>query len=621
MNKKEKLRQELLEKTFGKNNKTRTFSNMSNDLESILDYQKKQLEELKSTTLEKDIDRINKEIEKDFGIKYETVPKEEPIKELTSESLEEIENKLKELSYDETIHQVLNFIYKSKVLEKSESSLLLYNYQNIENILTSIVDELYQNQYLISKSISKVDFSNSSTKIEIFYQDMYNCLYSDSQIIIFDHIECLPIAFVQSMISLLKDKNIPLMNRYIESQGSLKETSNQLVKGAISELKWKNKYILLLCHTSLNNFTDKYGTPFVKSIDECKEFIKLSKEDEEKNIRQKIIDFKDRVQRQLKVDIQENLSDILCYENVDEILDNIFEELLEYTFVDTIHLECKENKIYLIKENEKIELLKQDNSSFESIDQELQSLVGLDNIKEYLLSLKTYYKAIQKRKALGKKTNDVSKHMIFTGNPGTGKTTVARILSQYLKASDILESGHLIEVTRKDLVGQYVGHTAVLTNQVISSALGGVLFIDEAYSLYRGQNDSFGLEAIDTLVKCMEDYRDNLVVILAGYEKEMNEFLTANSGLRSRFSNILEFNDYTGEQLYEIACINAKKNDYIIDENAKDELIQLFSERNLVEGGNGRLARNFVEKAMIQHSMRDAEDDILILSDFTKGVE
>ena len=618
MNKKEKLRQELLEKTFGRNNKT-SYSNTSN-LESILEYQKKQLQELKATSLEKDIERINKEIEKDFGIKIEN--KDTINENFTSDTIDEIEKKLCEkYHYDETIHDVLNFINKSKILEKNESSLLLYNYRHIDEILNETVEILYQNQYLTSKNISKVDFSNSSTKIDIFYQDMYNCLYSDSQIIVFEHIECLPIAFVQSMISLLKDKQIPLMNRYIETQGILKETNNQLVKGAISELTWKNKHILLLCNTSLNDFTDKYGTPLVKSIDECKEFIKLNNDDKKEVIHEKIVTFKDRVQRQLKVDIEENLVDLLTFDTVDETLNDLFEELIEYSFFEKIILNCKDNKIYLIKDNQEIELLKQDNTNFESIDQELQSLVGLDNIKEYLLSLKTYYKAIQKRKAMGKKAADVSKHMIFTGNPGTGKTTVARILSQYLKASDILESGHLIEVTRKDLVGQYVGHTAVLTAQVISSALGGVLFIDEAYSLYRGQNDSFGLEAIDTLVKCMEDYRDNLVVILAGYEKEMNEFLTANSGLRSRFSNILTFNDYTGEQLYEIACINAKKNDYIIDENAKDELIQLFNEKNLVEGGNGRLARTFVEKAMIQHSMRNAQDDILILSDFLKGCE
>ncbi|MGN1343285.1 MAG: AAA family ATPase [Traorella sp.] len=615
MNKKEELRQQLLDKTLGKN---RRVTSISNDLEDIIAYQKKTIEELKATTLEKDIERINKEIEKDFGVQFV----DQKQTSFTSLSLEDIEKELQEKwHYDEMIHDLILMIQKGKLLEKKEFSCLIYNYHEIKGLLDDLAQMLHQNQYFTSSSISYVDFSHSSSKIDVFYQDMYNCLYSDSQIVLLDHIECLPIAFTQSIISLLDDKKIPLSNRYIEVQGVLKETNNQLVKGAISELKWQNKYILLLSHTSLNSLTNKYGTPFIKSIDSIKEFKKLTQEDQKRYIQEKIVNFRDRVQRQLKVDIHENLEDVLTYDTVCDVLERLFEELLDYSWNEDIVLSCKDQKIYLVKDHKEIELLKEDETHFEEIDQQLQELVGLDNVKEYLFSLRTYYQAIQKRKALGKKSADVNKHMIFCGNPGTGKTTIARILAQYLKASGILASGHLIEVTRKDLVGQYVGHTAQLTSQVISSALGGVLFIDEAYSLYRGQNDSFGLEAIDTLVKCMEDYRDNLVVILAGYRKEMDEFLTANSGLRSRFSNILEFNDYTGEQLYQISLSLAKKNDYLIDEKAKDELIRMLDEKNHQEGGNGRLARNLVEKAMIQHSLRNADDDLLILEDFKKGCD
>ena len=148
--------------------------------------------------------------------------------------------------------------------------------------------------------------------------------------------------------------------------------------------------------------------------------------------------------------------------------------------------------------------------------------------------------------------------MIFTGNPGTGKTTIARLVAKYLKAIGALGGGQLVEVTRADLVGRYTGHTAPLTNSVIESALGGVLFIDEAYSLYRGEQDSFGLEAIDTLVKGMEDHRDELVVVLAGYTREMEVFLTANSGLASRFPNKIEFPDYTADELLDITNVLAK---------------------------------------------------------------
>ena len=185
----------------------------------------------------------------------------------------------------------------------------------------------------------------------------------------------------------------------------------------------------------------------------------------------------------------------------------------------------------------------------DEIRKEMDDIVGLAKVKEYVMGLEEYYKVQKRRSEEGLKVSELSKHMIFTGNPGTGKTTIARIISKYLKSIGVLTGGQLVEVSRADLVGRYVGHTAPLTNKVIASAIGGVLFIDEAYSLYRGRDDSFGLEAIDTLVKGIEDNRDNLIVILAGYSKEMEQFLTSNSGLKSRFPNVIHFPDYAGEEL------------------------------------------------------------------------
>ena len=185
-----------------------------------------------------------------------------------------------------------------------------------------------------------------------------------------------------------------------------------------------------------------------------------------------------------------------------------------------------------------------------AVKEELSQIVGLQPVKDYILSLEDNFKIQQLRRERGLKADSPSMHMIFTGNPGTGKTTVARIVSRYLKAIGVLQGGQLIEATRADLVGQYVGHTAPLTQKAIQSALGGVLFIDEAYSLYRGKDDSFGLEAIDTLVKGMEDHRDNLIVILAGYSREMEEFLAANSGLRSRFPHVIEFRTTPGRSFW-----------------------------------------------------------------------
>ena len=243
----------------------------------------------------------------------------------------------------------------------------------------------------------------------------------------------------------------------------------------------------------------------------------------------------------------------------------------------------------------------------EEIKKELNSLVGLGPVKKYVFGLADNLEVQQRRAAAGRKTASLSMHMIFTGNPGTGKTTIARLVAKYLKAIGALKGGQLVEVSRGDLVGRYTGHTAPLTNSVIESALGGVLFIDEAYSLYRGEQDSFGLEAIDTLVKGMEDHRDELVVILAGYTREMEHFLTANSGLASRFPNRIEFPDYTAAELLDITHRLAEGRGYQLDESCNAPLLGYYQRRQAQDArtaGNGRLARNTLEKAIFHQSRR-----------------
>ncbi|MDD2431859.1 MAG: AAA family ATPase [Firmicutes bacterium] len=231
---------------------------------------------------------------------------------------------------------------------------------------------------------------------------------------------------------------------------------------------------------------------------------------------------------------------------------------------------------------------------------ELESLIGLAAVKTELREICAYASISHKRKLLGLRSEELTLNMAFVGNPGTGKTTVARIVSRILKQSGVLNSGHLIEVERADLVGEYVGHTARRTREVINKALGGVLFIDEAYSLARGGEKDFGKEALDALVKAMEDHRHELVVIAAGYPDEMAEFLKLNPGLVSRMPINIKFADYSKEELMQIALLILASSDYRLSPKAVVKLRQKLTGLE----GNGRDVRNILEQAMRRQAVR-----------------
>lgn len=237
----------------------------------------------------------------------------------------------------------------------------------------------------------------------------------------------------------------------------------------------------------------------------------------------------------------------------------------------------------------------------------LNELIGLATVKEEITKLSNFIKIQQVRKDKGLKTPDISYHCVFTGNPGTGKTTVARIMASIYKELGILKKGHLIETDRSGLVAEYVGQTAVKTNKIIDSALDGVLFIDEAYSLVQGAKEDFGQEAISTLLKRMEDDRNRLVVILAGYSSEMKTFIDSNPGLQSRFNRYIDFSDYDANELKHIFLLYAKKNQYTLDDGAMAELEKLMSlavvhkDKNF---GNARFVRNLFEQSIQNQAMR-----------------
>lgn len=242
--------------------------------------------------------------------------------------------------------------------------------------------------------------------------------------------------------------------------------------------------------------------------------------------------------------------------------------------------------------------------------EELHGLTGLGRVKALISELQAFLEVQKRRKAAGLRTEPQSLHMVFRGNPGTGKTTVARLVARLFKEMGLLEKGHLVEVERADLVGEYIGHTAQRVREQVKRALGGVLFVDEAYSLARGGEKDFGREAIDALVKAMEDHRHNLVLILAGYRDEMEGFLQKNPGLRSRFPIHIDFPDYSADELVRIAEGMAADRDYRLSEEARRRLWEILSSPSgRVHGaeGNARFVRNLIERAVRRQAVRLVE--------------
>ena len=471
-------------------------------------------------------------------------------------------------------------------------------------------------------------YPNSGAE-KLFLQDLYAALHAPGEILAFEHYEsCYP-GFLKTLSDLAVKGSAPLSSRYlVNKEGILVDAGTALAPGAVSRIDPCGKYLIFYSHKGREALADKFGAALVSALGDVCETASYTREDLAALAAQQLNALAQKIRTRLGLTLSAG-ADVRDYvaaqctaqkgaAGLAECCDRIFRALSEYclrtdkTLSGTAALTARPEGL-LFRLNDGADQLLFDllpaayTGALDAIRAEINELVGLAPVKEYVFGLADNLQVQQRRAAAGLKTASLSMHMIFTGNPGTGKTTIARLVARYLKAIGALKGGQLVEVTRADLVGRYTGHTAPLTNSVIESALGGVLFIDEAYSLYRGEQDSFGLEAIDTLVKGMEDHRDELVVILAGYTREMETFLTANSGLASRFPNRIEFPDYTAVELLQITQVLAKNKGYTLAEACTEPLLGYYARWQAADArtaGNGRLARNTLEKAIFHQSRR-----------------
>ena len=484
---------------------------------------------------------------------------------------------------------------------------------------------------LQSDRIATLDlaFYPNSGAEKLFLQDLYAALHAPGEILAFEHYEsCYP-GFLKTLSDLAVKGSAPLSSRYlVNKEGILVDAGTALAPGAVSRIDPCGKYLIFYSHKGREALADKFGAALVSALGDVCETASYTREDLAALAAQQLNALAQKIRARLGLTLSAG-ADVRDYvaaqctaqkgaAGLAECCDHIFRALSEYclqtdeTLTGTVTLTAgPEGVLFRLNDGPEEPLFDLLPAAYtgalDAIRAEINELVGLAPVKEYVFGLADNLQVQQRRAAAGLKTASLSMHMIFTGNPGTGKTTIARLVAKYLKAIGALKGGQLVEVTRADLVGRYTGHTAPLTNSVIESALGGVLFIDEAYSLYRGEQDSFGLEAIDTLVKGMEDHRDELVVILAGYTKEMETFLTANSGLASRFPNKIEFPDYTAEELLQITHVQAKNKGYRLAESCTEPLLGYYARWQAADArtaGNGRLARNTLEKAIFHQSRR-----------------
>lgn len=540
--------------------------------------------------------------------------------------IEKIEKENEKLAEELNIKDDYPIIELKKDLEKNEfdEDIVMLN----EEELKKIKDDQMANFYEKLEKLYISEESKNTVKKIIEYMRKYNeeiekkyipfnmCIYSDNKDTVYSLAEIITDASIFfSYVKRGEEVEVSLYNfEKIEQLDEIYTSNNSIIllKDFESIISQDQNFKDRFYHRLQEKITKNEAGYLTIITAKNKEIIDKAF-DKNTEIKDAIFNFEIE---SINPDVQDVYQEVLNILKEDNKLTNKFEiGLLDYisiTYPNTVlsYPEYRDKLCEKILFNKVNEITEKDIPEYEkekSIDEifeELNSLVGLEKVKQVLQDLVSLIELKDKTKD-DLKIKDTNLHMVFLGNPGTGKTTVARIIAQILYNLKYIKQNKLIEVSSKDLVAEYVGQTGPKTMAVIEKALGGVLFIDEAYSLASdsGQGNSYNEEAIATLIQAMENYRDNLVVIFAGYTKEMQAFLNANSGIVSRIGYTLEFEDYTVEQLLQIFESMMKKSGFEITKEALEEVKKVINEyKDTKNFGNARFVRNVYEKSIIKHA-------------------